>query len=74
MPRIVWASAHDSINKSTNAKGPGGFVVYCLGNNKTKVILVILSLSVDCFVEDLLLSTRLVHCEDLVALRIKDPL
>jgi len=67
----MLSSAHDTINKSTNAKRPEGFVVYRLGNNKTKIILVILSLSVDCCVEDLLLSTR--HCDDLVALRYKRP-
>lgn len=68
-------SARDSISKSTNAKRPEGFVVYRFGKSEQKkVILVILSLSVDCCVEDLLLSTSLAHCEDLVALRIKDPL
>jgi len=69
----MLSSAHDTINKSTNAKRPEGFVVYRLGNNKTKIILAILSLSVDCCVEDPLLSTRRVHCDDLVALRYKRP-
>ncbi len=71
LPHFVWAAHVTYWARRQTLRDQRDLLFTALVNHNKKVILVILSLFVDCRVEEFF-SNSLVHCEDLVALRIKD--